>query len=411
MRIAILTLNYYPEPDQRMHILASGLVARGHQVVVLTAFPNYPTGTIYPGYRQRLWCREDIDGVEVIRLPLIPDHSNSPLRRAISYFSFTISASLLGIFFLGNVDILIVYHPPATLAIPAWIFHSLRHTPFIFEVQDMWPDILKSTEMLRSPFLLKIVESLMMFAYLRATMIIVVTPGYRDLLISRGVSPDKIRLALNWAYEGDFVVPPYDTALAEQLGIEQGLNVVYAGNFGPAQGLSNILEAAQLLRDEPNIQFVLVGDGVTRPQIEEEVRLLNLNNVKLIPPLPISQIPRLYSISQAMLIHLGDDPLYAITIPGKAQSYLASGRPIIVAVKGDTAELILRAGAGVTAEPMNPTSLASAVANLAAMTEADRASMGVNGQCFYKDNLSTAIQIPRYEDLLRKALEREHSDS
>jgi glycosyltransferase involved in cell wall biosynthesis len=387
-----------------MHVLAKGLVSRGHQVVTVTAFPNYPIGRIYSGYKQRLWARERLDGVDVIRLPLIPDHSSSAIRRGLSYLSFTASACLLGVALAGPADVLIVYHPPATLAIPACLFRVLRKVPFVYEVQDMWPDLLEATGMVRNRYLLRGVGWLTDLAYSTAALVNVVTPGYKKCLVARGIPSKKVHVMLNWAYEGDFPLVPYDRALARELGMDGKFNVVYAGNMGPAQGLKNVLLAAKLTQSNQRIQFVLVGDGQERAELENAAKEWRLTNVRFFPPIPMADMPRLYSITQALLIHLTDDPLYAITIPGKTQSYLASGRPIIASVAGDTAAVVEEAGAGIAVEPMNPESLARVVFQMDEMTPEQRESMGTNGRTYHQQRLSPVVQIGNYERLLLDVL-------
>ena len=142
MRVLILSQWYAPEPDIKIHLLAKDLVSRGHRVISITGLPNYPQGRIYPGYHQRPWQWEEVDGVRVLRLPLYPDHSRSVERRSLNYLTFAASASLLGPLLCGPADVMWVYHPPLTVGIPAWWIGLLRRVPFVYEIQDMWPETL-----------------------------------------------------------------------------------------------------------------------------------------------------------------------------------------------------------------------------------------------------------------------------
>lgn len=401
MRVLILSQNYFPEPDAKMHILSKGLVERGHKVTVITGFPCYPQGRIYPGYKQRLWQWEMIGGVRVLRLPLYPDHSRSALRRSAYYLSFTASASLLGPVLSGSADVMLVYHPPSTLGIPAWLISLLRHIPFIYEIQDMWPEILSATGMMNNAMVLSALARLGTFTYRRAAAITVVTPGYKRNLIGKGVPAQKIHVFPNWAYEAVYELVRPDTSLARELGMLSYFNVVYAGNMGPAQGLYNVLEAASLLTDLTDLQFVLIGDGIDRASLEETVRVKHILNVRFLPRQPMDRMPDLYAIADALLIHLTNDPLYEITIPGKTQSYLASGRPLLVSVKGDAADLVLEAGAGIASRPSDPADLARAVRELYGMPLAKKKAMGDAGRSYYLKNLTPNVLINQYEQLMQ----------
>ena len=157
MRILILSQWCHPEPSLKSLLFAKGLIARGHDVIILTGFPNYPEGILYPGYKLKLFQRETIDGVKIIRVPLYPNHDNSPVKRVINYTSFALSASVLGPFLVGKVDIIYVHSPPATTGLPAIVLSSLKGVPFVYDVQDLWPDTLSSTGMLNNRLILKMI--------------------------------------------------------------------------------------------------------------------------------------------------------------------------------------------------------------------------------------------------------------
>lgn len=399
MRILILTQNYIPEPDPKMHILAKGLVNRGHEVIVLTGFPNYPQGEIYSGYRQRLFQREEINGVKVIRLPLFPDRSRSVIKRSLNYLSFPLSATTLGPFLCGKVDIIMVYHPPITLGIPAWIISFMKKTPFVFEIQDMWPETLPATGMVSNPLILNALARLGMFTYSKASAITVISPGFKRNLEDKGVPGEKIHVIYNWAYEEEFYLPEPDTQLAEKMGLNGRFNILYAGNMGPAQGLHNVIEAASLLTDIEDLQFVLMGSGIDRDRLERMAKERNLRNVKFLPRQPTKMMPSFYALVDAVMVHLTDDPLFEITVPGKTQSCLLSGKPIIASVNGDAADLVVRAGAGLAVKAMDPADLARSVRKLYNMPPQEREAMGMAGRRYYFQNLAPEVQIKRYEQL------------
>src|SRR5438445_13644425 len=174
MRILILTQNYVPEPDTKMHVLGRALHLRGHAITVITGYPNYPEGRIYSGYRQRVWHTEVLDGVRIVRVPLYPDHSRSAVRRSLNYLSFAVSASMIGPVACGPADVMLVYHPPVTLAVPAFLIHTLRGVPFVYEIQDMWPETLKATGMISNGVVLGALNTMGAFAYKHASAMTVI---------------------------------------------------------------------------------------------------------------------------------------------------------------------------------------------------------------------------------------------
>lgn len=401
MRLLILTQNYLPEPDPKMHVLAKSLQQRGYSVSVLTGFPNYPSGRIYPGYRQNLWRREVMDGVEILRVPLYPDHSRSAIRRALNYISFAVTAAVLGPLLCAKADLMLVYHPPTTLAVPAWVISKLRGIPFVYEIQDMWPDTLPATGMLRNRMILGLLEGLGRFIYRRAKYITVISPGFKRRLVASGIDPAKVKFFPNWAYEGIPDIAPRDEEFDARLGLAGKINIVYAGNMGPAQALDNIIDAAEHLADAPAVQFVLVGRGVDFERLSRRARDSGLGNVRVLPGIPMTEMPKLYAAAAAVMVHLSDEPLFDITIPGKTQSSLASGRPVIACVRGDAADMIRDAGAGFVVPPMQPRALADAVRKLVALEPAERESLGAAGRHYYMENLHPEQGIRRYDELFR----------
>lgn len=198
----------------------------------------------------------------------------------------------------------------------------------------MWPETLTATGMVSNKFVLKILEIMANFTYRRASAITVISPGFKRNLVSKGVDPRKIRVFYNWAYEGEFSLAEKDMDYAEQHGLVDRFNIIYTGNLGPAQGLNNVVDAAALLTDIKSLQFVLIGGGINLEEVKEQMKVRNLQNVKLLPRVPIERMPGIYALADALMIHLSDDPLFEITILGKTQSYLLSGRPILASVDG-----------------------------------------------------------------------------
>jgi len=402
MRILLLAQWYIPEPDIKVHLLAKDLVARGHQVTSITGFPNYPQGRIYPGYHQRPWQWEDMDGVRVLRVPLYPDHSRSGIKRIINYLSFATSASLLGPLLCGPADVMWVYHPPLTVGIPAWWIGLLRRVPFVYEIQDMWPETVVSSGMVASKRAVVWLGRLARFVYRQAAAITVISPGFKRNLISKGVPAGKIHVIPNWADEDIYRLVPQDEALAAEHGLTGRFNVVYGGNMGAAQGLHNVIEAATLLRDLSEVQFVFIGDGVDQDALRQMVRERKLDNVRFLGRQPAQEMPRFFALADVLLVHLKRDPLFEITIPSKTLAYLACGRPILGVVAGDPADVIREAGAGVICPQEDPAALAQMVRSLYAMPPTEREAMGQAGRQAFLANYTRRVLVDRYEALLRE---------
>ena len=387
-----------------MHRLCVGLVKKGHRVSVLTGFPNYPSGQIYSGYKQSLWKKEFLDGVYVTRIPLYPDRSQSFIKRSLNNLIYPIIASILGPFLCERADIMMVESPPITLGIPAFIISRIRKFPFVFQIQDIWPETLKTTGMVTSKKILSILDKIGLFTYNKSAAIAVISEGFKLNLINKKIPDKKIHVIHNWAYEAEFPVMEPDPVAMKKFGLDNGFKVLYAGNMGPAQGLHNVISAALLLHDIKDLEFIFVGGGIELERLKKLTKSKNLHNLKFIPRIPMEEMPKLYPLVNAVLVHLTDDPLFEITIPGKTQSCLLSGRPIIASVNGDVTKLIKKSGAGITVKAMHPEELANAIRDLYYMPIKKREAMGNAGRDYYFNNLSPEIQIAKYEKLLEQVI-------
>jgi colanic acid biosynthesis glycosyl transferase WcaI len=403
MRILFLTHYFQPEPNFFMGLpFAKELVRRGHQVQVLTGFPNYPGGKIYDGYKIRFFQEENMDGIPVVRLPLYPSHDRSSFKRILCYSTLSLSQSTIAPFIIKPADVAYVVQGPATIGWPATVLKWFRRIPFVYNIQDLWPDSLLSTGMFKGTFGLKILHSWCNFVYRRAAKIVVISPGMKTKLIERGVPPEKIEVIYNWC-DGQLICrEDRNENLARQLGFTHKFNVVFAGNMGKAQALDSVIEAAGLLKkDFPNIQFVFIGSGVDVDRLKLLTEQKQLNNVLFMPRKTVSEIGPILRQADVLLVHLKKDSLFAITIPSKTQAYLALGRPILMAVDGDAAKLIEKAGAGLSCEPENPESIASAVIKFASMSSVRLAEVGEKGKEFYDREMSFQIAVDKFEKLFQ----------
>lgn len=401
MKILLLTQWFDPEPTFKGLLFAKTLQEKGHEVEVITGFPNYPGGKIYDGYRMRWFQREDLDGVRVNRVPLYPSHDGSALKRIFNYISFFFSATLFGIFFAKKTDIIYVYHPPLTVGLAGALIGLFRKTPFVCDIQDLWPDTLRATGMISNPSALKLVGRVCNWVYGRAAHIVVLSPGFKDILIRRGIPQDKLTVIYNWCDEpalGTFLEPGVDL-------LPKGFNVVFAGNMGHAQALSTVLDAAEIVgKIEPKLNFVLVGSGIQCGALKQEAEGRNLQNVYFVPHMPMSEVGVILNAADALLVHLRKDQLFEITIPSKTQAYMAIGKPIIMAVGGDAAKLVTAADCGLCCESQNEIALAEEVLKLKRLSPNELKGLGTNARTYYRSKLSLEIGTDHFIALFNSLL-------
>ncbi len=377
---------------------AKKLVERGHQVEVLTGFPNYPAGEIFEGYHVKLLQREILDGVSVIRVPLYPSHDRSAMKRILCYSSLAVSQSTIGPFVVKPADVAYVSQGPATIGFPAWILKLVRRIPFVYNIQDLWPDVLLSSGMFYSNIGFKLVDKWCRFVYRCAGKIVVNNPGVKKKLAERGVAADRIEVIYEWCDDLQITGVPVNPQLAKDLGMEGKFNVLFAGNMGKLQALGVVIDAAEIVASIcPRVQFVLVGGGIEADFLKGKVVAKGLKNVVFLARRPVSEIGAILRLADVLLVHLKDTPLLRITVPSKTQAYMAVGRPILIAVKGIAAELVMKAEAGLPCEPENPRSIAETVLRFERMPPAELAEMGANGKRFYERELSFDIGTRKYE--------------
>jgi len=387
MRILFVTQWFQPEPTFKGLAFAKALQALGHEVEVVTGFPNYPGGKVYPGYRVQSFQKEIMDGIPVYRGYLYPSHDRSALRRVANYVSFAISSSVLALT-RRRPDVVYVYTPPMTAALAPVLLRIFRGVPFVPDIQDLWPDTLTATGMIDNPRLLRLVGIWTNFVFRRAARIIVLSDGFRHRLMERGIRT-PVAVIPNWAPQEIIQVAASLPALAQDEG-NQPFTVVFAGNMGKAQGLGTVLEAAALLRDE-NVRFLMVGGGIEVDALRTRATAMSLDNVEFGASRRPEALGEVFAQADALLVHLRDDPLFAITIPSKTQAYMAIGKPILMGVRGDAARMLEDAGAGTTFDPENPPALARAIRSMKSASVAERAQMGEAGSRFYRERLSFEI--------------------
>lgn len=394
MKILLLTQWFEPEPTFKGLLFAKALRDKGYIVEVLTGFPNYPGGKVYDGYKISLYQKEVIDGIVIHRVPLYPSHDSSALKRITNYLSFAVSSTIIGIMKTRNIDIIYSYHPPLTTSLSASILSFFKRIPFVVDIQDLWPDTLTATGMVNNQRVLDLISKVCSLVYKRASKIVVLSPGFKEKLISRGVPEDKLEVIYNWCNESAL---NHSEECKVKLPENDKLNLLFAGNLGLAQGLPAIIEAAEKLQKEDcQVNIVFLGDGVAKDAAISLVKEKALKNVFFLPRVPMAQVGTLLSASDMLLVHLNDNELFRITIPSRTQANLAMGKPIVMGVSGDAAELVQESGAGVICTPNDPSELAEAISGLVSLSNEERLLIGKKAKEFYYKNLSLENGVQKF---------------
>jgi colanic acid biosynthesis glycosyl transferase WcaI len=386
-KLVLLTQWFDPEPTFKGLAFAKAMRDRGFDVEVVTGFPNYPGGKLYAGYKIRPMLRVTIDDINIVRLALYPSHSGNRFARALNYLSFCFSATAYLTLVQRRAEILYAYHPPLTVGIAAVIARFFRRTPTVIDIQDVWPDTIVATGMIKDGILLGLLGKLCDWVYRHVDHIAVLSPGFKRLLARRGVPDSEMSVIYNWAAEsGSGLGEPHASAAMSASG---KFKILFAGNMGPAQGLDCVLDAAKriaVLSDQ--VQLFLLGGGVDVERLKLRVTKEGIRNVVFLPRVPIADVGAYLAASDCLLVNLRSDPLFLVTIPSKTQAYLAAGKPIIMAVEGDAADLITQAGAGIVVSPGDSDALADAILRMAKTPKEQLEQFGMAGAAYYAQRLS-----------------------
>ncbi|MEK7244483.1 MAG: glycosyltransferase family 4 protein, partial [Pseudomonadota bacterium] len=369
MKILFLADNFPPETNAaatRVYERAVYWAEWGHEVTVITSFPNFPQGRLYPGYRNPWRKVETLDRIRVVRVKtFIAANKGGAFLRALDFLSFMASATLAAIL-EPRPDVVVATSPQFFAAVAGWLVGLLRGAPFVFELGDIWPaSIVGVGAMKRNP-LLALMERLELFLYRRAARVVALTRAFKANLTGRGIDPGKIAVVLNGVDLGRYAPRPRDEALALEWNVAGKFTIGYVGTHGMAHGLGNVLDAAELTRDRDDICFLLVGDGAERDMLAADVARRKLANVRMIGPQPKETMPRIWSLCDVALVHLRDSPVFAEVIPSKIFEAMGMGRPILlVAPAGEAKEIVEADRAGFWLPPGSPSALAAGARRLA----------------------------------------------
>ncbi len=406
MRILFLSHYFPPEvnaPASRTYENAKRWVRDGHEVTVVTCAPNCPDGIVYEGYSNKLYQCETVDGIRVVRVWTYIAPNEGTVRRICNYLSYMVSAVLVSMF-LKKPDVLIATSPQLFCGWAGVIASRLKRVPFILEIRDIWPEgISAAGGMTRAERALNFVEWLALVMYRAATHIVTVGGGYKEKLIEKMVSPETISIITNGVDQELFTVRSADADLRRRYGLDARFVCAYIGTIGMASGLEVVLRAARLLkqRQDSNIVFLLVGDGAMRRKLEEEARQEMLDNVIFTGRQDKRLMPDFLATSDACLVHLRKTPLYETVLPSKIFEAAAMARPIILGVRGFSADLVQRAGAGLCIEPENEHELLEAIDKLACCPSL-REELGRSGRDYVLRHFDREKLAREYLEVIRR---------
>ncbi|MFG1525547.1 glycosyltransferase family 4 protein [Halobacteriovorax sp. RZ-3] len=397
-KVLIYSQWFDPEPTPRGLSFAKELIRIGYDVEVLTGVPNYPYGKIYEGYKNKYFQKEIVDGITIKRVYLFPSHDSSKLNRVWNYVSFALSSFIYLLFFQKRVDMIYVYHPPLTLGLNALIVRFLRNIPFVYDIQDMWPDTLRATGMLNNEKILNFIGLLASYIYRFAFNIVVISEGFKNLLVGRGVSADKITVIPNWCDEAAI---NNNIDMKIKLPGNCEFKILFAGNIGKAQNLDVILEAAKSFKEK--IDFVFLGHGVEKERLLQKTLKENISNAHFLGSVPMDEVGGYLNSATALLVFLRDDDLFKITIPSKTQAYMCIGKPVIMGVSGDASTIIRESKGGICLSQNSVEDIVNQLESFSSYNRTELELMGNSAKEYYLSNLSLEVGVRKFSEIFKSS--------
>jgi colanic acid biosynthesis glycosyl transferase WcaI len=411
MKILYVSQYFPPEmgaPAGRAAELSRLWAEDGHEVTVLTGFPNHPTGVVPPEYRRkfrRLVARENYHDVNVVRTWLLPVPNRKTYERILNYSSFCVSSAITGIL-LHQPEVVIATSPQLLVGLAGWWLARCNGVPFVFEVRDLWPESLTAVGIGdEDSFLHRMLSKIAGFLYRSCDRLVVVSPAFKDYLIERWQVPaEKIFVVENGVETSLFSRLVPNSIIRRSLGAEDKFIASYIGTIGNAHGLETLLEAAALLHERaPQVLFLLVGEGAEKARVVSLARSRGLRNVHFVDQQPREKIPAYITASDACLVLLKKSELFKTVLPTKMLEFMSCARPVILGVDGHARKIVEQANAGIFVTPEDPVALADAVMRLAS-DSALRDSLGRNGRQHVLQHFSRQNTAKLYLDVLQDLL-------
>ncbi len=382
MHLLFITDNFPPETNAaaiRTFEHAREWVKMGHTVTIVTGAPNFPAGKVFKGYRNKLFQREDLEGIRVVRVWTYITANAGTVRRMIDFASFMVTATFAGLF-VKKPDMVIATTPQLLTSITGWVLARLKRRPFVLELRDLWPESIVAVGISQGKRLYKTLEWVARFIYHRADVIISVTRSFKRILIDMGIRGDKIHIITNGAYPDIMVSPQSREEIRTQYGIPRDTFLVgYVGTFGLAHSLETILNVARLTMADPSIQYVLMGDGAEKVRLIKKSQYEGLSNVRFIDRQYHEKALEVLSALDIALVLLRDTPLFETVIPSKLFEAMALGKPVVLGARGESLNIINEHQCGIGIRSESIVDLSLAIRKLQADRNACKI-MGANGQ-------------------------------
>jgi colanic acid biosynthesis glycosyl transferase WcaI len=403
MRILLLSTYFQPDIASTgvlMTQLADELAKLGHKVTVITSMPHYDTNRIWDAYRRKLVQHERRGDIDVYRIWLyVPRRKESSLGRILNYGTFNLLSVLVAMA-TGKHDVVLVPSPPLTNGIGADVISRLWRVPFVYNVQDIWPDVVVRAGVMRNQQVIALFSRLERYVYRRARGLTVISVGFRDNLLRKGVPAEKISVIPNF-FDTDFVVPlSKENSFSVQHSLETKFVVLFAGNVGHSQGLDTVLSAAKQLQGLKDVLFLIVGNGAAKQDLQTRAQQMELTNVRFMPFQPHDVLPEMYASADVCLVPLRRG-FTNESVPCKVFTITASARPLVAAVDegSDTWHFVQNAGCGICVEPEDPLALADAIRALYD-NSALRAQLGQSGREYVVERYTPQAVGRAYDKLL-----------
>ncbi|MBR5581635.1 MAG: glycosyltransferase family 4 protein [Treponema sp.] len=406
MKLCIFTNHFFPE-DFKVNDIAFDLQKKDFDITVITAIPDYPKGKFYDGYSLFKKRKEVVNGVNVIRLPIIPRGKGGAIRLALNYISYFVCATIFTFFhsFKNQYDAVFVHlTSPFFIGIPAVHLKKRQKIPLYFWTLDLWPESLISAAGIKHPLIIEPQNKMVAMVYSNCDKILISSKGFAKSICEKGNFEDKLVYFPNWA---ESVVSPSDFDISKISPFDDKSNFIllFAGNLGEAQNLDTIIESADRLKDNEKIKFVFVGDGRRKIHLENLVAEKKLNNtVYFLGRYPIDTMPVFMGNASVLLFSLKDELCFNLTVPAKVQFYMSQGKPILAMINGDGADLVNESKCGIAVPANDVNSFVEAVKKLASLSEENIDQFGINGKTYYEMNFT---KEQRMDQLIRILLGEE----
>jgi glycosyltransferase involved in cell wall biosynthesis len=385
MRVTFLCQYFPPEmgaPAARTYEHARYWVENGHEVTVITGFPKHPTGVIHPNYRNDWVKSETVEGIELLRTRVYVTPNKGFTKRILNFLSFFASSLFFGAVMTKRPDVVVGTSPQFFCAVAAWLLSRIQRVPFVFEVRDIWPESAIELGVLKNRWLIRALETVELFLYRQAEVIIPVAESTKPYLIEKGVPAEKIRIVPN-GIDAKYLALPSNSPeqVRAELGLQDKFIISYIGTHGISHALNVVLHAAAHLRQDTRFHFLFIGEGADKEQLERLAAELKLPNVTFMNAQPRERLLSFYRASDVSLVPLRRLPVFQKVLPSKIFELMGNGCPIICSVEGEAAALVERAQAGLCIEPENVDALLAAIQRLHADAQL-RQQLGTNGKHF-----------------------------